>query len=233
MARDGLCDEWRDAVAARVEGRASTVDDRLLDAHLDHCVSCRSMLDDAECSLDVEGAAPSDDVGPLMVTVSDMPDLSQRITKLNAAADRAASWSTVRILLAVVAAEVVLLSVRALVLGEETDASTHAARHVGAFSLAYGVMLVLVVVRPARARTALPVATVVAGALAITAAVDLVQGRIPLVDEALHIPEIVSVFLIWLIAVPVGDRRIPWRRRGKLPESGLHLVRSDGDRVTR
>ena len=166
-------------------------------------------------------------------TPADMPDLSRRITKMNAAADRASSWGVARALLAVVAAEVIALSVRELVVGDGTDVSAHTARHLGAFSLAYGVMLVLVVIRPARARTALPVAAVVAGALFITAIVDLMLGEIPLLGEALHIPEIVSVVLIWLLAVPVGERNrhLPgWllRRRAPRPDpSGrpsLHVV---------
>jgi hypothetical protein len=53
----------------------------------------------------------------------------------------------------------------------------------------------------------LPVAAVLAGALVITSVVDLAQRRIPLIDEAAHLPEVVSVVLVWLIAVP--SRRRP------------------------
>jgi cell division protein FtsW (lipid II flippase) len=169
-----------------------------------------------------------------VVATADMPDLSRRITKMNAAADRASSWGVARLLLAVVAVEVIALSLYALIVGTETEDARHAARHLGSFSLAYGVMLVLVVMRPARARTALPVVMVVAGALVITAIVDLATGSIPLVDEALHIPEVVSVVLIWLLAVPVGRRRLPWRRDVTTSAVGvpprLHVVESDDSR---
>ena len=104
-------------------------------------------------------------------------------------------------LLAVVAVEIIVVSVPAL-FGDKEATSTHAARHLGAFAVAYGVGLLVVVVRPARARTMLPVAAVLAGALVITSLVDLAQRRIPLVDEAAHLPEVVSVVLVWLIAVP-------------------------------
>ena len=104
-------------------------------------------------------------------------------------------------MLAVVAVEIIVVSIPAL-LGDEQATSTHAARHLGAFAVAYGVGLLVVVARPARARTMLPVAAVLAGALVITSVVDLAQGRIPLVDEAAHLPELVSVVLLWLIAVP-------------------------------
>ena len=112
-------------------------------------------------------------------------------------------------------------------LGDRGATSTHAARHLGAFAVAYGVGLLVVVVRPARARTMLPVAAVLAGALVITSAVDLGQRRIPLVGEAAHLPEVVSVVLIWLIAVP--PRRLVDRHHGGT-RSRLELVDTHADR---
>lgn len=150
------------------------------------------------------------------------PDLSKAIARLNAAADRAAHWSVLRVVLAVVAVQVIAFSLPALVLGEEHDTATHAARHLGAFEVAYGVALIVVVVRPARARSILPVALVLAGAQVIAAIVDLANGRIPLIGEARHLPQVVSVFLIWLLAVPSGR---PGRRTAKPSERPhLHIV---------
>ena len=103
------------------------------------------------------------------------------------------------------AIEIIALSLPALVLGDEADTSAHGARHLGAFTVAYGVGLLVVAARPARARTMLPVAAVLAGALLITALVDLANGRIPLVGEARHLPEIASVVLVWLLAVPAAS----------------------------
>lgn len=150
-----------------------------------------------------------------------MPDLSNAIARLNAAADRAAHWSVLRVVLAVVAIQVIAFSLPALVLGEEQDAATHAARHLGAFGVAYGVALIVVVVRPARARSILPVAVVLAGAQLVAAVVDLVKGRIPLVGEARHLPQVVSVVLIWLLAVPPTR---PKRRRLTIRRSACRAV---------
>ena len=140
--------------------------------------------------------------GTALTQPREMPDLSRTISKLTAAADRAAHWSIVRVVLAVVAVQVIAFALPALVLGEEQHIATHAALHLGAFGVAYGVALMVVVVRPARARSILPVALVLAGAQVIAAIVDLASGRIPLVGEAQHLPQIISVFLIWLLAVP-------------------------------
>jgi predicted anti-sigma-YlaC factor YlaD len=189
------CERWTEAISALADGEPAGIDERLVAAHVARCPACRAF---------------ENDVGrlrrPRPVAAPPPPDLPRRISRLAAAADRAATWSTVRVLLAVVAVEIVVVSVPAL-LGDERQTSTHAARHLGAFAVAYGVGLLVVVARPARARAMLPVAAVLAGALLITSIVDLAQGRVPLVDEAFHVPELVSVVLVWLIAAKA--RRAP------------------------
>ena len=182
------CDRWREAISADVDGEDPGLDRRLLAAHLARCPGCRSFA--------TAVARPRTTPAP--------PDLSRRVRKLAAAADRAGRGSIVRVLLTVVAAQIIVMSLPALVIGDER----HAARHLGAFTAAYGVGLLVVAVRPARARTLLPVAAVLAGALVISAVVDLVDGRIPLVNEAQHLPEVVSVVLVWLLAVPVPRRPV-------------------------
>ena len=73
----------------------------------------------------------------------------------------------------------------------------------------------------------LPVAAVLAGALVITAVVDLVDGRIPLVGEAQHLPEVLSVVLVWLLAVPAPRRSA--RRQASATSAGLQVVRDHRD----
>ncbi len=188
------CSRWRDALSAMADGESADIDERLVAAHVARCPGCQSYQELIQSSPAFEriAAAPG------------MPDLSGPIARLNAAADRAAHWSILRIVLAVVAVQVVAFALPALILGEEQGVATHSARHLGAFGVAYGVALMVVVVRPARARSILPVAMVLAGALLLGAIVDLATGRIPLVGETRHLPQVISVFLIWLLAVPAG-----------------------------
>jgi len=190
------CDRWREAISARLDGEDPGVDTALVDAHLTRCPDCRSFAAAAEAARRGQriGAAPV------------VPDLSRQVRKAVAVADRASRWGIARALLAVVAIQIVAFSLPALVLGDEQDTGSHAARHLGAFTAAYGVGLLVVAVRPARARAMLPAAAVLAGALVITAVVDLVDGRVPLVGESQHLPEILSVVLIWLLAVPSPRR---------------------------
>jgi predicted anti-sigma-YlaC factor YlaD len=190
------CDPWIEAISARTDGEPLGVEERLLDAHLAACPSCRAYA---------EGVAT---VGmrSRVAEAPQMPDLSRRIAKLNAMADRVSRWGAVRALLGLVAVEVIVLALPELVLGHDGPGSSHAARHVGAFGIAYAVSLLVVVVRPARARSILPTALVLALALTITAVVDVLDGRVPLLGEATHIPEIVSVVLVWMLARPAPER---------------------------
>lgn len=190
------CSRWREAISAMADGEPAGLDEKLVAAHLARCPRCQAFKQ----AIDTTTVAPPSEAAPV-------PDLSASISKLNAAADRAAHWSVLRIVLAIVAVQVIAFALPALLLGEgEQKTATHAARHLGAFGVAYGVALLVVVVRPARARSILPVALVLAGAQVLGAIVDLASGRIPLIGEARHLPQIISVFLIWLLAVPSGRR---------------------------
>jgi predicted anti-sigma-YlaC factor YlaD len=207
---DMSCARWQEAISARLDGEDPGIEPRLLDAHLAACADCRRFEAAIDAGLRTARLQPA----------ATMPDLSTPMAKLNAAADRAASWSIVRILLALVAFDVIFFAIRDLVLGSESDAGVHAARHLGAFSVAYGVGLIVVVVRPARARTMLPVAAVLAGALSITALIDLLNGRVPLLGEATHLPELISVLLLWLLANP----RTPKSQSAKKSDRRLHAA---------
>jgi predicted anti-sigma-YlaC factor YlaD len=208
------CERWREAISARADGEQLGIDERLVDAHLRRCRECRDFAASATAGAAWRPAPPSPP-----------PDLPARVVRAAVVADRSSTPTVVRALLAVVAIEIIVVSVPAL-LGDERATSTHAARHLGAFAVAYGVGLLVVVARPARARTMLPVAAVLAGALVITSVVDLAQRRIPLVDEAAHVPEVVSVVLIWLIAVP--PRRLVDGHGGG-PRDGLELAETHAD----
>lgn len=213
------CSWWRDALSAMADGESAGIDERLVAAHVARCPGCQSFKKTIESSPTVVRAP-----------TTDMADLSRSISRLNAAADRAAHWSILRIVLAVVAVQVIAFALPALVLGEEQDAATHAARHLGAFGVAYGVALLVVVARPARARSILPVALVLAGAQVLGAVVDMASGRIPLSGEARHLPQIISVFLIWFLAVPSTSGRLA-RVRGETRAVGLVANGSSSSRA--
>jgi Putative zinc-finger len=155
------CAEFQDAISAIVDHEQSGIDPFVVELHVASCVECAAF---ERSSIDLRRR--------LGIRQADEPDHSRRIAPLAAIADRAASWRAPRIVLFVVAVEVLVLSAFDMFAASGDAADVHDSRHLSAFTLAYGVLLLLVVVRPARARTALPVAVVLAGALVITAIAD-------------------------------------------------------------
>ena len=179
------CDVWQVAISAQADGEDPGIDPRLIAAHLGGCAACRAFRDSIE-----------------------MPDLSSRIVHANAIADRARVWWLVRFALLLIAAFVVYDASRDVFFGAAGE-SAHAAKHLGSFTLAYGVGLAVVAVRPARARTMLPVTFVLGAALVITAILDVADGETPLLGETVHIPELLSVLLVWLLVLPANLRPAP------------------------
>ena len=187
------CERWLEAVSALADGEDPGIDVRLVEAHAARCPRCRSLREQFERLGRVARVEPA----------PSMPDLSRPVVSLNAMVDRASRSTIVRGLLAVVAVVVIGLSARDLVVAEEQGVSGHGVRHLGAFTLAYGVALLVVVFRPARARTVLPVACTLAAAVVITAILDVAYGYVPISGEAWqHIPELLSMVLVWLLAAP-------------------------------
>ncbi len=104
------------------------------------------------------------------------------------------------------------MAIPALVLGDDAGLPTHVARHLGSFSLALGVGLLVVAWRPDRAAGVLPVIGVVVVCLFASSIVDIVSGRAAPGAEVSHAPELVGLVAVWLLArsqTPVHPR---WSR---------------------
>ncbi|MEZ5261249.1 MAG: zf-HC2 domain-containing protein [Acidimicrobiales bacterium] len=182
------CDRWQEAISAMVDGEDGGVDPALVDAHVAACPRCQRFRADAEQLRRLSRVRPA----------AAMPDLSGRITKTVRANERAGAWLYVRVALVVVALQITALSLREM----WRLADGHEGRHVFAFSLTYAVALVLVAWRPARARTVLPISAALAASLLVTAVADTIRGNTAWLGEFVHLPEFVSVPLVWLLARP-------------------------------
>ena len=91
------CSVWRDALSAMADGEQPEIDERLVAAHVGRCADCRLYKERIEASPRIHRVTEP----------AGMPDLSKTIAKLNAAADRAGHWSILRVVLAVVAVQVI------------------------------------------------------------------------------------------------------------------------------
>lgn len=183
------CADYQDAISAIFDGEDPGIGGGSLEAHVTRCPNCAGFRNSLEVlpRRRLE-AAPQ------------MPDLSVVVTRRHVLAERRSASILLRLLLAGVAIEMLVAAFPALVLGRDAMITTHAARHLGSFSVAFAVGLAVVVFRPARARAMLPVAVILAGGLAITAAIDLAEGHAHFFAESAHLPGLMSVVLLWLMA---------------------------------
>jgi predicted anti-sigma-YlaC factor YlaD len=195
------CERWRESLSALADGEDPGVDVRLVDAHLARCAGCRQFKADLEALSPAGGGG----AGEHLCAVGEQHDLSRSVVARVAAEDRASHPLWLRLSLLLTAVGIIAVGAPKL-LWADSHMTDHAARHLGAFTVAYGVGLLVLVVRPARARAFLPVAAVVAGGLLITATVDVVRGGTPILGELKHVLEFASVGMVWLLA-PRSPRR--------------------------
>ncbi len=200
------CARWQEAVSAQLDGEDGGIDPPLVERHLAGCAVCRQFRADAEQLRRLARVRPAMAV----------PDLSRGIAKAARTSNASASWLYVRLALAIVALQIVVLAVPEV----WRVADGHEARHVFSFSVTYALALWLVAWRPARARTVLPISAAFTVALAVTAVTDVARGSTAFLGEFVHVPEFVSVVLVWWLARPQ-------RWAGTSGRSGMRLVTAD------
>lgn len=183
-------EEW---ISAAADGEAASVPPDEVTAHLGACPACR------EFASAVDQGRDRSSLVPLRVAPPVAEHSASIVSKANAD-DRSAVGSILTVLLVVLALRIASLAVGDLTATGAFGANAHAAKHLGAFGVAYAAGLILVAVRPARARAMLPVAVVLTVAMALGAVVDVVEGRVPLSGEQSHLPELVSAVVLWMIA---------------------------------
>jgi predicted anti-sigma-YlaC factor YlaD len=189
-----------EALSAMADGEEPPLDHALVDAHVRRCADCRSFRSELE---------PSTATAPQSVTAgaaTTAEDLATMLRRQAARLDRQRHPGILRYLLALLGAQIVVFAVPALATGGPSGAH-HDVRHIGAFAAAYGMGLVAVALRPARARTMLAVGQVLVLALVVSAIVDVADGSVSLLAELAHLPELASVLVLWLLV----DRGTPIR----------------------
>ena len=184
--RVSTCDRWIECVSAMADAEEPELPAELVLAHVRECESC------AAFARQLGVAAPS----------SDPDQLVEVVVSRNAAADRSPETLLVSALLAIAALAIIAYSIPPLLFGEDSGGSPHTARHLGAFEIAFAVALLVAAWRPARARSILPVALVLVLAIAITTVVDVIYGHVTMQAELLHLPELMALPLVWLLATP-------------------------------
>lgn len=188
------CDRCRTALSAELDGEDPGLPLEAVETHLTGCVACREFAGQAQGLHRMARVASAEPV----------PDLSGLIlAAIGAPADAAVTddrTQFLRVTLAVVAIIQLAMAVPAFVLGDDADLPTHVARHLGSFSAALGVGLLVVAWRPGRAAGILPVVGVVVLCLLVSSAIDIGNGRATPGAEVSHAPELVGLVAVWFLA---------------------------------
>lgn len=192
------CDECREALSADLDGEGDPASVTGASRHLERCGACR---DWETVAARLHG----------WVRVRSVEPLRDRTDEILAAVPLAIRPRPVRegvryALLAVGLTQLVL-ALPALLLAESTAAPIHITREMGAFEVALGIGLLASVWRPRLATGMLPFAGALAGAMLLTAAIDLFQGQTVAASEGQHVLAMTGVALLAaLTRRPRADR---------------------------
>ncbi|HEY7136384.1 MAG TPA: hypothetical protein VIB48_15085 [Acidimicrobiia bacterium] len=185
------CDECREVLSAELDGEAGEHELERASDHLGRCARCRGFAADA-ARLHRQGRlAPAPDV----------PDLTRDVLAAIGASERSerAALGPLRLVLALVALLEVFTALPALLLGDDSGLTAHAARHAGAFALAIGVGFLYAAWRPTRATGLLVVAAALVACLVLASVLDVATGHASSLSEVQHAPELVGLLAAWLL----------------------------------
>jgi predicted anti-sigma-YlaC factor YlaD len=184
------CSSYRELISARLDDELTPIETDALDAHVQHCVECRSFAARVEALMPVVRVRAAEDI----------PDLVAPILAVAKAPTRDTIRHAARLMLAWVASVELAFALPALILGDSTGATAHVARHLGSFDVAIAAGLLYAAWRPQRALSLLPVAIVLTGCVVVTAALDLTDGSTSSGLEAHHLVDLLGFVLLWFVA---------------------------------
>jgi predicted anti-sigma-YlaC factor YlaD len=192
------CERCRELLSARLDGETSPLEDAAIDRHVDRCAPCASHASSLRrLAGSGHAAAPGVAANALLDRLGWSPDAEAPV------------WARYG-LLTIALAEIVLAIPQLLAHGK--GLFVHDLHHLGAWDLALGVGLLVVAWQPERARGLLPTAGALAVGMAITAVVDIVDGKVPPWSEAHHVLEIAGVVCLWVVGRSFRLRPRPlWR----------------------
>lgn len=205
------CQQFQEALSARLDGEDPVVPAAELDRHVAACAACASYAAGIGVVHRRSAVRPAETVPDLSARIlAALPDpvvpapvAAPALVPAGPAAGRS-HWS--RWALLVVALTQFAISVPPMLFGHDSSAPVHVARELGAWDLALAAALLLVVARPRHASGLLPFAAALAVAMVGAAVVDLASGRAG-VAESQHLLDLSGLGLLWVIARrPVDDQ---------------------------
>jgi predicted anti-sigma-YlaC factor YlaD len=202
------CDIIRQALSAHIDGEDPDLDRSVVDLHLSTCAPCEAWGEELATlhrMVRVREAEPVPDLTTTILASAPVP--SSSAGRWRAEPVSGARWS----LFAVALTQLVLAG-PGLLLGEDSGATVHVARELGAFDVALAVGLLVAAWQPARAWGLLPLAAALALVRGATAVLDVVQGRAASLGEVHHVLDLAGVAFLWRVAHDEQPRPVATRR---------------------
>jgi predicted anti-sigma-YlaC factor YlaD len=200
------CQQWREAVSARIDGEDPGLADAGIERHLASCAGCRAWQSAAISATRTARLRPAEPV----------PDLTGRIMAAVVVAAPAAGAaddsapSIIRLTLVLIAVAQILIALPALV-GNDLGATVHVAHEQGAWGLALAAALAIAAWRPSRAAGLLPWLAVFVGSLALLTIGDVLAGRVAPSAEVPHLMAAFGLLMLWLESHPPAGLTITSR----------------------
>ncbi len=188
---------WWEQVSASADGELSEPDRSAADAHASTCPACTASLE-ATALL-----RPSP--RPTAVTTSPVAGLDT--AELTNSERRWLSGRWARRLLLVAAIVIVLAALPSYIQGEASSAEAHAARHLAAWQIGFGVGLFVAAWVSRMSHAMLALAATFAALTVVATAIDVISGHSGPLAEPVHLVELIGVFLLWWLTPP---HLLPW-----------------------
>lgn len=189
MTFDSECSLFHELISARLDNETTDEEDVRLTEHLMRCAECLQLSTNLDRHHRQFRVTPSDSI----------PDLTPRVMGV-AHPPRLGRMGWLRQALAIIGLTELVLSLPALVLGDDAGAPAHIARHVGSLGAALGFALLYVAWKPTRAYGLLPFVASLAAFMAVSSVFDLAFNRASIGAESTHLVEFAGMFFVWLLA---------------------------------
>lgn len=214
---------WWERVSANADGELPESERVAADAHASSCTECTDALAASALVRSVPRSA---------TLPASSPPAGIDADQLTSRERRWLSGRWARRLLLVAAVVIVVDGIPVYILGDGPSAATHAARHLAAWQIGFGVALVVASWVSRMSHAMLAFAATFATLTVIATGIDVIGGHSGPLAEPVHLIELVGVFLLWRLT---PSHLLPWHRTNRRSRghptpstrSELRLVNTD------
>jgi predicted anti-sigma-YlaC factor YlaD len=191
---------WWEQVSASADGELTETERAAADVHTSTCPDCAASL---------KATALLRPAPRTATTPAPSHTAGINADQLTSQERRWLSGRWARRLLLVAAVIIVIEAIPAYIRGDGPSAETHAARHLAAWQIGFGIGLIVAAWVSRMSHAMLAFAATFAALTIVATGIDVIGGHSGPLAEPVHLVELVGVFLLWRLTPP---HLLPWRR---------------------